>query len=923
MTLLITTRGAHAHAPSTVASQILEWTRRCEEIDADRNCKCTEAVAYRINLRRFAEVEFKKKQRGMSDAERSFYERVTRDLDQQFPVKPPLSAKKRGGDVLEPDQDEGVEKDALNDVDVLVDGPLGTHDIVPDRVAFFSKKQDEDESLDGIDDDDDEPENVVCATLSHKGFRLPTDMLSTLQTHQAEALLLLIDRISDNVGAVLAHAPGLGKTLTTLCLLSSYKFFCNTGRSIVVCPKSLILQWETEVKKFDFLNLTTFTVDESVKIHHVHAAWKKSKGGVMLIGTDAFKQQFPNEKQLEKERKHAATAGSSKRSQSKVAKLPAMPLCELQIDDDTILVVDEAHEQLQTGHSHFFNIIEKQLKTSRVVLLTGTPIQHSLRKYFNMVQLVAADLFPPSYTHLQFEKEYAKPISDGAQKKATLEDQGEAHLALGLFKRRVNDAVSYLPADDIFGETLPPKVEMLMMHPFDQALPEDGNYLEKREAVHAASRVTKYRLLQTILANVTSIDPTCRLLVFSSRLDTLKYMYSSFMKSGINCWLLTGEIDNMYMRAAIIESFRETSGSVLFISMDLGACGLNLSCANRVVLLDVSWNPMAEVQAVARAYRMGQEKPVHVYRFCAMDTPEHDAYNLGVKKFRLASSIADDNDVARVYREEDFSKHAGDEKKDDDHRISEVLETTEMQLVDALKKSMKAQHKATIFVNLHDDNVRVNAGKQNIVDNELRNYDNRTKSLSDERRLPGVEDPVPSESVVDPDGHYVPPMALVWLLGGHVNRVCVNFERASVDDDDDDEDAYYKHHMSGEIDALIRPSWDAYDAYAQETGTSIELQLWRLKMKEDALDPDAYDATEWKYMDTITADELRADAKNILRLTEIGEQRTKEHQIGQKRIKMNQVGIWSYKTRIVDSHGAEGPWSDPSAALFIFPAQED
>ena len=105
-------------------------------------------------------------------------------------------------------------------------------------------------------------------------------------------------------------------------------------------------------------------------------------------------------------------------------------------------------------------------------------------------------------------------------------------------------------------------------------------------------------------------------------------------------------------RQAAVERFQQDPKVTIFlITLKAGGTGLNLTAADYVFLLDPWWNPHAEEQAIARAHRIGQEKPVHVIRFITSETIEEKILHLQADKWQLNSGLIDD-ELPPLTREE-------------------------------------------------------------------------------------------------------------------------------------------------------------------------------------------------------------------------------------------------------------------------------
>lgn len=146
-----------------------------------------------------------------------------------------------------------------------------------------------------------------------------------------------------------------------------------------------------------------------------------------------------------------------------------------------------------------------------------------------------------------------------------------------------------------------------------------------------------------------SLEAGDKVLVFSQRIPTLDYIESFLKDSGIGYSRLDGSTP-MATRQAATKNFNKSDNAhqVYLISTKAGGLGLNIPGANRVVIFDFSFSPMWEEQAVGRAYRIGQQKGVFVYRFIAGGTFEDTIHNKAVFKTQLASRVVDRKNPIRL-----------------------------------------------------------------------------------------------------------------------------------------------------------------------------------------------------------------------------------------------------------------------------------
>lgn len=548
----------------------------------------------------------------LSDKDKINYMDTTRMLDETRPVQLPHKRAKLV-------QDEEEEEEQNQRVDILEESETMRNDPVPTTLAFYDKDIDEEaESLNGSDTDD-QPVRVEHKGIVRSGFFVTGDIMDLLHTHQLMGMDKMLTNMSLGRGSLLAHGVGTGKTLTALATLSTYMSGIKSARAIVVSPKSLILQWHAEIERFQsVLHLRGFVVLDPSHLDRVSAEWRKHGGtGVLLINPELFQRKWST----------------------------------IRIKSDTVVVVDEAHLHLKRDTNLFFKAV-KALLTDHRILLTGTPIQNSLAEYYNMISLVDPALLASKET---FRDTFQNPIVNSAQHDAGEKEIRDGKIALKTLMAKIDPVVSFASADELLTEVLPKKTEVVILHKYkddddddDEEEEETLNSFQQLSNLRNKSMPTKVAIAVDLIDAIRGAGDE-RTIVFSQRIDTLKTIAK--MRAGS---LLIGEANKADERQLMIDDFCATPRSILYISLMVGGTGLHLPSASRVILVDVSWNPMCDTQAVARAYRLGQEKEVFVYRLCAKDTIEMDAYALSINKFKLASTITDDKDVGRVYTEEDL-----------------------------------------------------------------------------------------------------------------------------------------------------------------------------------------------------------------------------------------------------------------------------
>jgi transcriptional regulator ATRX len=156
----------------------------------------------------------------------------------------------------------------------------------------------------------------------------------------------------------------------------------------------------------------------------------------------------------------------------------------------------------------------------------------------------------------------------------------------------------------------------------------------------------KTRLLQQILR--LSKEEGDKVLVFSASIQTLNYLERLFREDNIRSARIDGSVPTSE-RTKRLADFQSDNGGLdaMLISTKAGGQGLNIQSANRVVIFDFGFNPAWEEQAIGRAYRFGQQKPVFVYRFVTGGTYEANIYNTQMFKISLANRVVDKKNSTR------------------------------------------------------------------------------------------------------------------------------------------------------------------------------------------------------------------------------------------------------------------------------------
>ena len=428
----------------------------------------------------------------------------------------------------------------------------------------------------------------------------PPDLAAELRPYQRRGVDWLAFLKRARLGGLLADDMGLGKTLQAICVFER--------PTLVVCPASVLFNWEAEIKRF--------RPALTVNVHH-GAARALDPAADVTLTTYALLRNDAD---------------------------------ALAAVDWKVVALDEA-QAIKNPDSQAARAAHR-LRGEFRVALTGTPVENRLAELWSVMQFACPGLLG---TRDDFEARVERPIEDGDAAAAARLRARIKPFALRRLKREV-------------APELPPRTEI------DAACELSPEERDVYDAVRAAARAEALRLVDAGGSTLAALEALLRLrqaachpalvpgrsaetsskvdelmerletvvadehkaLVFSQWTSLLDLVEPHLERSGIAFARLDGATRD---RGAVVGSFQDPAGPpVLLVSLKAGGVGLNLTAADHVFLLDPWWNPAAEDQAIDRAHRIGQEKPVFVHRLVAKDTVEERLLALQDRKRALAAA---------------------------------------------------------------------------------------------------------------------------------------------------------------------------------------------------------------------------------------------------------------------------------------------
>lgn len=514
---------------------------------------------------------------------------------------------------------EGIDRDPLTASNIYEDEGLDEVDVLDatasplegdksDTLNFYSYAND-------CQDQDIVTKVETSGAIVIGHIRVVPELALCLKPHQSEAVKLIITRILENKGTLLAHSMGLGKTLSAITVMDGLMRH-NKAKMLLLCPKTVLYNWPSELDKWDdHLALLWYSPIDDGNYSDI-ARWNR-KGGLLIMGHERFRKY-----------------------QSDFTP-PLAP---------DILFVDEAHK-LKNEENMLYKTVSAL--TIPKILLTGSPMQNHFREYCTMIGLVSDQIDTKT-----LKTEFADAIEA-----SNMADASEAVISEGKAKMRaftlLTSSCVHRRSSAILSLSLPPKIEYKITY----SVPKQTGQLQlfaEREQVLSISQPLKVKLVVQLIDEIRS-DTNDSILVFSRKPETLASIRS--------------ERDGFYMdgptstneRLSIVQKFTaDDIPRILYMTTGVGSLGLNLFKANRVIICDPSWNPQDDKQALFRAYRFGQQKPVTVYRLIAWNGNAKDfkieeyIYRLQVHKHSLASRLVDEQEIDRHFTRKEL-KHAVDQ----------------------------------------------------------------------------------------------------------------------------------------------------------------------------------------------------------------------------------------------------------------------
>ena len=456
-------------------------------------------------------------------------------------------------------------------------------------------------------------------SVRESDYEVPEELVQTLRGYQLYGYKWLRTLSSCGFGGVLADEMGLGKTLQIIAVLLAEKQEGSIGTSLIVCPASLVYNWEEEFRRF--APMLTVRPVEGSQTERQEIIEHSGKWDVLITSYDTLKRDIQAY-----ERK----------------------LFLYEVLDEAQYIKNQA-----TASAKAVKIIRAKHRFA----MTGTPIENRLSELWSIFDYLMPGFL---YRYETFRNELERPITR----------EGDEETSLRLRRMTAPFILRRLKTEVL--KDLPEKVEETHVVRFaeEQQKLYDAQVVRMKNLLQEETEDSYRKSKIQILAELTRIRQICcdpallfenysggsakmeacidlirsaiegehRVLLFSQFTSMLDLLKERLKQESIAYFEITGATPKKE-RMRLVTDFNEGDVPLFLISLRAGGTGLNLTGADIVIHYDPWWNAAAQNQATDRAHRIGQQKPVTVFKLIAIDSIEEKIQQLQEAKLSLADEI--------------------------------------------------------------------------------------------------------------------------------------------------------------------------------------------------------------------------------------------------------------------------------------------
>jgi len=447
---------------------------------------------------------------------------------------------------------------------------------------------------------------------------MPDEIQTSVRQYQIEGVTWL-DRLQKmHLNGILADDMGLGKTLQAIVAITRYRQDGGKNPSIVVCPTSLVYNWQEEFHKFN-PKLRVLPID-GVPLHRKECIASANEYDVIITSYTLLQKDVEEHEKI----------------------------------DFAYVILDEAQHIKNRLTRNAKSV--KRLKSAHRLILTGTPIENSLLDIWSLFDFLMPGLLS---SFERFNEKYVRNPNHAKNR-----DVLRQKLTPFILRRVKQDVLKELPpVSELTYHCHLTDTQRELYHSYALSAKEELSALVKKEGfdrvkIHVLATLTrlkqicchpaifakeypergdsaKYEMLLELLQ--TLIEGGHKTVIFSQYTRMLKIMRHDFENKGIRFEYLDGATKN---RLSVVKRFNsDPSISVFLVSLKAGGTGLNLVGADTAIHYDMWWNPAVQMQATGRLHRCGQENPVSDIKLVTLNTIEEYILNLQNQKKGVAQQV--------------------------------------------------------------------------------------------------------------------------------------------------------------------------------------------------------------------------------------------------------------------------------------------
>ena len=458
-------------------------------------------------------------------------------------------------------------------------------------------------------------------TIRDADYEVPAAQADILRPYQVYGYKWLRTLAAAGFGGILADEMGLGKTLQAITFLQAVKESGDSGPSLIVCPASLVYNWQEEFQHFaPSLNVLPVAGPAPVRKSYLADALEENADiDAYITSYDLLRQDIAAYEKLR----------------------------------FSVMILDEAQyiKNQKAGMTKAVKVVQARTRLA----LTGTPIENRLAELWSIFDFLMPGFL---YSYPEFLRKFETPITKNHEPAPV--ERLKRMTAPFILRRLKSDVL----------KDLPPKLEEVRYSRFEseQRKVYDGQVVRMKQMIAQSGQTGEERM--RIFAELMRIRQICcdpalifedysggsakraacmelvqsamggghRMLIFSQFTSMLSLLEEDLNRERIPYYKIVGATPKE-QRIRLVKAFNEGETPVFLISLKAGGTGLNLTGADVVIHYDPWWNVAAQNQATDRAHRIGQRNQVTVYRMIVKGTIEEKILAMQEAKKDLADAI--------------------------------------------------------------------------------------------------------------------------------------------------------------------------------------------------------------------------------------------------------------------------------------------